>query len=287
MKKKRAPTALTLRCDVCTAPAPDHFHFGGHCCYSCRAFFRRTIERLEKADVVCKIGGNICEVGENSKSCSACRYTKCLEIGMKKELLQGKRPNTSLNKTEAKKQKITKEPKSKKRKIGTNGLTPRPSSLNSEEEQNPTQPMSNKTAFVKTSVIRHSQLFRQGNDKVDDYPTVLASKQKTETIVKHEIDEMFDHYVGSVPVMPYIEVPVIVAERQSSRFEVNQLPQVMSEESKFIPHWNASTSVITSSPPSTFSRLQNQVVTETQNLLESSSYERCINDYFRNHYEIY
>ena len=88
MKKRRAPTALTLECDVCSAPAPDHFHFGGHCCYSCRAFFRRTIERMEKLDVVCRTGNSNCEVSEKSKSCSACRYDKCLSIGMKKELLQ-------------------------------------------------------------------------------------------------------------------------------------------------------------------------------------------------------
>ena len=56
---KRAQTRLKLSCRVCSAPAPDHFHFGGktipvekewsryiysfiaaNCCYSCRAFFR-------------------------------------------------------------------------------------------------------------------------------------------------------------------------------------------------------------------------------------------------------
>ena len=28
-KKKRAPTALLISCNVCGAPAPDHLHFGG------------------------------------------------------------------------------------------------------------------------------------------------------------------------------------------------------------------------------------------------------------------
>ena len=27
--KKRAPTALTVDCNVCGGPAPDHIHFGG------------------------------------------------------------------------------------------------------------------------------------------------------------------------------------------------------------------------------------------------------------------
>ena len=88
VRKRRAPTALTLRCNVCSAPAPDHLHFGGHCCYSCRAFFRRTIERMRKIDVVCKAGDNECLITESSKSCSACRFEKCLRIGMKRELLQ-------------------------------------------------------------------------------------------------------------------------------------------------------------------------------------------------------
>ena len=28
--KKRAPTALTVECGVCSGPAPDHLHFGGN-----------------------------------------------------------------------------------------------------------------------------------------------------------------------------------------------------------------------------------------------------------------
>lgn len=90
-KKKRAPTALLISCNVCGAPAPDHLHFGGHCCYSCRAFFRRTIERMEKTEIICRTGLKACEVSEMSKACSACRYDKCLQVGMSVSLLQGKR----------------------------------------------------------------------------------------------------------------------------------------------------------------------------------------------------
>jgi len=91
VKKKRAPTALLISCTVCGAPAPDHLHFGGHCCYSCRAFFRRTIERMAKTDIVCRTGLRTCEVSAMSKGCSACRYHKCLQVGMSVSLLQGKR----------------------------------------------------------------------------------------------------------------------------------------------------------------------------------------------------
>ena len=39
---KRPPTALTLQCQICGAPAPDHLHFGGNvilCIFGGRAFF--------------------------------------------------------------------------------------------------------------------------------------------------------------------------------------------------------------------------------------------------------
>ena len=60
IKKKRRPANLCIECPVCGGPAPDHVHFGGRtlkrklrdklmmvgqCCYSCRAFFRRSSAR--------------------------------------------------------------------------------------------------------------------------------------------------------------------------------------------------------------------------------------------------
>ena len=79
-------------CDVCKAPAPDHFHFGGRTCYSCRAFFRRTVERVQRKGLKrCKAGTGDCVVSQDAKSCIHCRYTKCINIGMKPELLKGKR----------------------------------------------------------------------------------------------------------------------------------------------------------------------------------------------------
>ena len=77
---------------MCKAPAPDHFHFGGRTCYSCRAFFRRTVERVQRKGLKrCKAGTGDCVVSQDAKSCIHCRYTKCINIGMKPELLKGKR----------------------------------------------------------------------------------------------------------------------------------------------------------------------------------------------------
>ena len=68
-KVQRSPPALSCLCKICGAPAPNHFHFGGEissfsmevsfshfqkltfakcsgqCCFSCRAFFRRSTQR--------------------------------------------------------------------------------------------------------------------------------------------------------------------------------------------------------------------------------------------------
>ena len=64
------------------------FVSAGHCCYSCRAFFRRTLQRMEKTEIVCRTGLGLCEVSQVSKACSACRFSQCLAVGMKSDLLQ-------------------------------------------------------------------------------------------------------------------------------------------------------------------------------------------------------
>ena len=68
------------------------FSILAHCCYSCRAFFRRTVLRVQKKGLKrCKTGRKDCDVNTVAKNCIHCRYTKCLKIGMTPELLQGKR----------------------------------------------------------------------------------------------------------------------------------------------------------------------------------------------------
>jgi len=60
-------------------------HYGGMSCYSCRAFFRRNTQREElplcKAESECMITKLV------RKQCAACRYAKCIRIGMKPELV--------------------------------------------------------------------------------------------------------------------------------------------------------------------------------------------------------
>eukprot|EP00092_Neocalanus_flemingeri_P018610 GFUD01020154.1.p1 GENE.GFUD01020154.1~~GFUD01020154.1.p1 ORF type:complete len:460 (+),score=117.03 GFUD01020154.1:43-1422(+) len=90
MKKKRRPANLCIECPVCGGPAPDHLHFGGQSCYSCRAFFRRTSPR-PISSFRCRSGQNNCIINSGSKSCIPCRLTKCLQIGMDPSLVRGKK----------------------------------------------------------------------------------------------------------------------------------------------------------------------------------------------------
>jgi len=47
-------------CPVCGEEAPPgethHPHYGGICCYSCRAFFRRANQRSKAPNLKCKRG---------------------------------------------------------------------------------------------------------------------------------------------------------------------------------------------------------------------------------------
>jgi len=90
IKKKRRPANLCIECPVCGGPAPDHLHFGGQSCYSCRAFFRRTSPR-PISSFRCRSGLNNCIINSGSKSCIPCRLTKCLQIGMDPALVRGKK----------------------------------------------------------------------------------------------------------------------------------------------------------------------------------------------------
>jgi len=62
-----------------------HFMFSGAiCCYSCRAFFRRSGHRK----YVCVDRKHQCDVTPNNrKQCKLCRYTRCIAVGMKPEMV--------------------------------------------------------------------------------------------------------------------------------------------------------------------------------------------------------
>ena len=81
---KRRPRKRYIRkvtCLVCGDVANDHIHYGAIACYSCRAFFRRSVSNENRYD--CSRSDACPVTKETRKHCQACRFRKCKEIGMK------------------------------------------------------------------------------------------------------------------------------------------------------------------------------------------------------------
>ena len=62
--------------------ANTHKHFGGAAsCFSCRAFFRRTVRKKEPTK--CQGGHKNCVIDLKTRAlCALCRFQKCLSVGM-------------------------------------------------------------------------------------------------------------------------------------------------------------------------------------------------------------
>ena len=82
--RKRGNGAAKVRpCHVCGELAGRHSYYGGECCPSCRAFFRRSVQSGYNESYCCVKDGD-CEISlRTRKNCQFCRYKKCLDIGMK------------------------------------------------------------------------------------------------------------------------------------------------------------------------------------------------------------
>jgi hypothetical protein len=56
-------------------------HFGGISCESCKAFFRRSVQRNRWEEYKCSYSGE-CKMNTSTrKICQSCRYNRCLSIG--------------------------------------------------------------------------------------------------------------------------------------------------------------------------------------------------------------
>ena len=62
--------------------AGRHSYYGGTCCQSCRAFFRRCVKTDHYHSLACCKMDMKCKVTISTrKKCMACRFNKCLQAG--------------------------------------------------------------------------------------------------------------------------------------------------------------------------------------------------------------
>ncbi|XP_067937169.1 peroxisome proliferator-activated receptor delta-like isoform X2 [Watersipora subatra] len=86
----------SLPCKVCQSPSSG-FHFGVLTCEGCKGFFRRLLlGGLSKTKALLCTANWSCDVTAQSRSqCRACRYQKCLAVGMSKNAARiGRQPNS-------------------------------------------------------------------------------------------------------------------------------------------------------------------------------------------------
>ncbi|TKR76774.1 hypothetical protein L596_017867 [Steinernema carpocapsae] len=72
-------------CAVCNDSAVCQ-HYGARTCEGCKGFFKRSVQK--KAQYVCS-GNKNCPIDKRYRSrCQYCRYQKCLQVGMVKEVVR-------------------------------------------------------------------------------------------------------------------------------------------------------------------------------------------------------
>ncbi|XP_019886202.1 nuclear receptor subfamily 2 group F member 6 isoform X1 [Ooceraea biroi] len=90
MKMEENGRGETL-CKVCGDKASGK-HYGVPSCDGCRGFFKRSIRRYARnLDYVCKENGRCIVDVSRRNQCQACRFTKCLQVNMKRDAVQHER----------------------------------------------------------------------------------------------------------------------------------------------------------------------------------------------------
>ncbi|VDM25025.1 unnamed protein product [Toxocara canis] len=77
------PCRPETQCVVCGDRACSHHYYGVAACHGCKCFFWRSVKA--NAKYVCRYGGN-CAIDINGRNCCRyCRFSRCIQAGMKPE----------------------------------------------------------------------------------------------------------------------------------------------------------------------------------------------------------
>ncbi|CAI2351225.1 unnamed protein product [Caenorhabditis sp. 36 PRJEB53466] len=86
-----SPIPAYAACRVCD-DSNGQPHYGTICCPSCKGFFRRVFISDKKFECY---RGNMCVIRKGTRNiCRACRYKKCLKVGMNVKEIRGKYSST-------------------------------------------------------------------------------------------------------------------------------------------------------------------------------------------------
>lgn len=90
VRLSRVGKHVTKYCEVCGDTTKGN-HFGGLCCNSCKAFFRRSVYNKNYLGFCCSQRGQCAISTSSRKDCRYCRIHRCFAIGMEESLVLTKK----------------------------------------------------------------------------------------------------------------------------------------------------------------------------------------------------
>jgi len=170
--RKRYDIPKTASCHVCGDLAAEHLHYGGIACYSCRAFFRRTVNS-NRPILECSNDQN-CKINKDTrKRCQFCRFEKCKAVGMKTSWVLTEedksklalRRNTTSPGGRPNCENLLSIKKEDPHEIGQTVSSPNPDESIAVKQRHPSSPMSsslNESTLSSSSPYKGSSVFFPG-----------------------------------------------------------------------------------------------------------------------------
>ncbi|TRY72416.1 hypothetical protein TCAL_09547 [Tigriopus californicus] len=182
--KPRKPRKRYIRivaCSVCGDIANDHVHYGAIACYSCRAFFRRSVSN--EAHYECSRNSKCPVTKETRKHCQSCRFKKCIDIGMK--------PSWVMTEDERKDNRAKILKKKMELRKGLRRSSDSRTSISSDCAKNPEHDDAN---LSPESEFMPDQTFKSEDDTEDESIASEISGQERKEIIPYGLQMGYEHW---------------------------------------------------------------------------------------------